>query len=213
MTSSIARRAASLLVPFTLVIVLDRLSKIWVRATLWDPPRDLVLVPGWLELTPVQNRGIAFGIMQDTGGILALVAVIVLGLVALRNWRQLLNASILLRIPLGMIAGGALGNVIDRAELGYVTDFIRVPPIWLFQVFNVADASICVGAALLALALWFGDCKPKKSEEQKKVPATVEHSPPSSGEETESPEPATAGQPAAPLLPDPPPQGGRGSSS
>jgi signal peptidase II len=161
--SILARRAVSLLVPFALVIVLDRLSKIWVRATLWDPPRDLLLVPGWLELTPVQNRGIAFGFMQETGGILSLVAVVVLGLVALRNWRQLLNAPVLLKIPLGMIGGGALGNVIDRAELGYVTDFIRVPPIYLFQVFNIADASICVGAVLLAAALWLGDRKPKQA--------------------------------------------------
>jgi signal peptidase II len=73
-----------------------------------------------------------------------------------------------------LIGGGALGNVIDRAELGYVTDFVRVPPIWLFQVFNVADASICVGAVLLALALWLGERKPKPKEERA---AAVESSP------------------------------------
>jgi signal peptidase II len=162
----LARRAVALLVPFALVLVLDRLSKLWVRTTIWDPPRELVIVPGWLELTPVQNRGIAFGLLQDTGGILALGAVIVLAVVALRNWRALVNASPLLKVPLGLIGGGALGNVIDRAELGYVTDFVRVPPIWLFQVFNVADASICVGAVLLALALWLGERKPKKNNEQ-----------------------------------------------
>ena len=190
-------RTLGLLLPFVLVIVFDRLTKAWVRATIWEPPRDLVLVPGWLELTPVQNRGIAFGLMQDAGGALALGAVIVLGLVALRSWRSLVNAPLFVRIPLGLIGGGALGNVIDRAELGYVIDFIRVPPIWLFQVFNIADASICVGAVLLALALWLGDRKSKK----------VEAPPPP----LPSQEP-TLSQPRVSPLPDPPPQGGRDSS-
>ena len=189
---NLARRAAALVIPFALVMILDHLSKIWVRATLWDPPRDLVIIPGWLELTPVRNRGIAFGFLQDTGGILALAAVIVLAVVALRNWRQLLSAPVLLRIPLGMIGGGALGNVIDRAEFGYVTDFIRVPPIYLFQVFNVADASICVGAALLALALWVGDRKPKSE-----IPPTVSSEQPSLSQPTTTP------------FPNPPPQRGR----
>jgi signal peptidase II len=153
----IARRIASLLVPMLIVIGLDRLSKWWVRANLWDPPRDLVILPGWLELTPVANRGIAFGMLQDTGAVLALVAVVALAFVALRSWRQVLTAPALVRIPLGMIAGGAIGNVIDRAQIGYVTDFIRVPRIWIFQVFNVSDAAIVVGTVILALVLWRGE--------------------------------------------------------
>ena len=96
-------RVASLLIPFLLVIVLDRLTKSWVRANLWDPPQELVIVPGWLELTPVVNRGIAFGILQEAGAWLAVVAIVVLGVVAAKSWRQLLSASWIVRIPIGLI--------------------------------------------------------------------------------------------------------------
>src|SRR4051812_38709150 len=88
----LVRRVASIALPMLAVIALDRISKIWVRDTLWDPPRELVIIPGWLELTPVANRGIAFGIMQDSGGLLALVAVVALGAIAIRSWRQLVKA-------------------------------------------------------------------------------------------------------------------------
>src|SRR5437763_823389 len=140
--------------PLLLIIAADRVSKWWVHSTLWDPPRTVVVVPNWLELTPVANRGIAFGLLQDSGGILALVAVVTLGLIALRNWRQVVGAPLLFRAALGLIGGGAVGNLIDRVELGYVSDFIRVPRIPLFQVFNVADAAIVVGTLTLVLALW-----------------------------------------------------------
>jgi lipoprotein signal peptidase len=140
--------------PLLLILVADRATKWWVRETLWEPPRTVIVVPNWLELTPVANRGIAFGLLQESGGILALVAVVTLGFIALRNWRQVLGAPVLFRIALGLIGGGALGNLIDRVQIGYVTDFIRVPRIALFQVFNIADAAIVVGTVTLVFALW-----------------------------------------------------------
>jgi signal peptidase II len=149
------------LLPMALIITADRVSKWWLRGLLWDPPRTIVVVPGWLELTPVANRGIAFGLLQEGGGLLALLAVAVLGFVAMRNWRQMLRAPALFRFALGLIAGGAIGNLIDRVELGYVSDFIRVPRIPLFQVFNVADAAIVVGTCLLVVALWLTDRRPR----------------------------------------------------
>src|SRR5205814_8262967 len=106
----LVRRAASVILPMLVVLALDRISKTWVRDTLWDPPRELVMIPGWLELTPVTNRGIAFGIMQDSGGLLALVAVVALGAIAIKSWRQVLKAPFTIRAPLGLIAGGAFGN-------------------------------------------------------------------------------------------------------
>jgi signal peptidase II len=159
------------LAPLALVLLFDRLTKAWVLASIWSPPRDVGLVPGWLELTPVANRGIAFGVMQESGGVLALVAVAVLGIVALRSWRQLVAAPLWIRIALGLIGGGAVGNVIDRFLYGFVVDFVHVPPIWLFQVFNIADASICVGAAILALALFVGDRRPRKKAEPGGAPS------------------------------------------
>jgi signal peptidase II len=154
------RRFATFVLPLLFVVGLDRASKWWIRSTLWDPPRSVIIVPGWLELTPVANRGVAFGMLQDSGGILAIIAVIGLAIVALRSWRQILTAPWLVRVPLGLIGGGAIGNLIDRAEYGYVTDFIRVPHIWLFQVFNVSDASIVVGSTILLVALLRPSRKP-----------------------------------------------------
>ncbi len=165
------RHLALLVIPMLLVVGLDRITKGWVQANIWDPPREVVLVPGWLELTPVANRGIAFGIMQEAGGALAIVAVGMLAAVAIKSWRQLLKAPGIVRLSLGLIAGGAIGNVIDRAQWGYVTDFIRVPPIVIFQVFNIADASICVGAAILAFALWWGD-RERKPQPASAAPAS-----------------------------------------
>src|SRR4051794_8789703 len=95
----LARRAASFVIPMAAVVALDRITKSWVQSTLWDPPREMVVVPGWIELTPVANRGIAFGIMQESGGVLALVAVALLMAIAVRSWRQLLKAPALVRLP------------------------------------------------------------------------------------------------------------------
>ena len=148
--------------PLLLIVAADRATKWWVRGLHLESNGTLVIVPGWLELTLVSNRGIAFGLLQDSGGLLAVVAVLVLGVIALRNWRQVLGAPLLFRAALGLIGGGALGNLIDRLELGYVVDFIHVPRIPLFQVFNVADASIVVGTGTLVFALWWSEQRARR---------------------------------------------------
>lgn len=162
------RRSTFILLPLLIVTILDRLSKLWISLNAWDPPRHIVIVPGWLELTPVANRGIAFGLLQETGGALAILTVAVLGGLAVWKWRQILEAPALVRITLGMIAGGAIGNMIDRAHLGYVVDFIHVPPIWIFQVFNVADASIVVGTVALTVVL--GPIAPRRKAPAVQLP-------------------------------------------
>ncbi|HZT06462.1 MAG TPA: signal peptidase II [Chloroflexota bacterium] len=159
MTGLLAWRALSFAAPLLAVIALDRVSKWWVRETIWEPARTIVLVPGWLELTPVRNRGVAFGLLQDSGGLLAVAAVVGLAILGLRSWRQLLKAPAITRVALGLIGGGAVGNLVDRAQVGYVTDFIRVPHIELFQVFNVSDAGIVVGTAALVLSIAWNDVR------------------------------------------------------
>ena len=101
----------------------------------------------------VWNRGVTFGLLTASGfwstAILAGVAlaiVIALG-VWLRRTERVLNA-----IAIGAIAGGAIGNVLDRLRYGAVVDFIRAHAFgWSWYVFNVADASIVCGVAVLAL--------------------------------------------------------------
>ncbi|MBA2564739.1 MAG: signal peptidase II, partial [Gemmatimonadetes bacterium] len=79
-----------LLLPFLAVLLADQASKLWALATLWDPPRSMEALPGLLHLTPVENRGIAFGALQGHGTVLVLVVLAVLAVFAATSWRDLL---------------------------------------------------------------------------------------------------------------------------
>lgn len=137
------------------VLAADQASKWWVLDVL-DLPRlgTVVLLPV-LNLTMVWNRGVTFGLLNSLGtwsapalGIGALLVVIALGVWLARAERKLVALAI------GAIAGGAVGNVIDRVRFGAVVDFIHAHVWgWSWYVFNVADAAIVCGVAAL---LWDG---------------------------------------------------------
>ncbi len=139
------------------VLAADQASKWWVLAVLHlAVRRDVRLLPV-LDLTLVWNRGVTFGLLGGLGPwsgaaltVLALVVVAALGR-WLRRARSPLTA-----IALGGIAGGAIGNVIDRLRYGAVEDFIRAHVGgWSWYVFNLADAAIVCGvAALLIGSQW-----------------------------------------------------------
>lgn len=131
-----------------LVVLADQYTKHLVRQTLpvgasWNP---------WPWLAPyarvlhIENTGAAFGMFQDAGLFFTLVAIVV-SLVIVAYARQLPHGLWWIRLALGLQLGGALGNLIDRVVRGPVTDFISVGT---FAIFNVADASISTGVALLA---------------------------------------------------------------
>jgi signal peptidase II len=107
-----------------------------------------------IDLVHVRNKGIAFGLF-DGGGTL-LTAVTVAALVALLTYFALHARRPFLWLPTGLLLGGALGNLIDRAREGSVTDFIDVP---LWPAFNVADMAITAGVLALLLALEAGQEK------------------------------------------------------
>jgi len=111
------------------------------------------VVPGWLVFTHVRNTGAAYGLLAGYGWLLLPVSVAVAIFVPIVVWRAGLWQAqpVVGGLAAGLIFGGALGNLVERAQSGSVTDFIQVPHIALFQVFNVSDAAICVGAALLLL--------------------------------------------------------------
>lgn len=144
-----------------LVIILDQLSKLWALRALQPPGQPHAVIPGFLNWTLIFNRGAAFSFLGQGSGwqrwffvLLALVisaALIVwLARTPRRDWRTAL--------PLGLIIGGALGNLIDRLHAAQVTDFIQVYyRQWSYPVFNVADSAITVGAVLLiAVGLFAG---------------------------------------------------------
>jgi len=135
----------------------DQLSKWWVLNVLDLPDlRQVVLLPV-LNLTMVWNRGVTFGLLNGLGTwghvILAVVALAVV--VALGFWLRRAESKIV-AVAIGAIAGGAIGNVIDRVRFGAVIDFIHahVGTPWgdvSWYVFNVADAAIVCGVAVLIL--------------------------------------------------------------
>ena len=144
-----------------LVLVADQLSKWWVLNGLDLPDlRQVVLLPV-LNLTMVWNRGVTFGLLNGLGNwghvLLAVVALAVV--VALGFWLRRAESKIV-ALAIGAIAGGAIGNVIDRLRFGAVVDFIHahVNTPWgdiSWYVFNVADAAIVCGVAVLIIESQF----------------------------------------------------------
>jgi signal peptidase II len=130
-----------------LVIVLDQLSK-WAILLLLDDP---TAVTPFFNLVVVWNRGVSFGMLDSLGALMPwLLSGLALAVVAaLIFWLRRVKHS-LAGVALGLIIGGALGNVIDRIRFGAVVDFLDFHAYgYHWPAFNVADSAICVGAALL----------------------------------------------------------------
>jgi signal peptidase II len=128
------------------VFLLDQLTKTLIVSSLasLSPPR-IDLLGTWLSLEYTENRGVAFGLLSGLGalvGAIPLLVVVVLAVLYLSSaapprWQS---------IGVGLLAGGAAGNLADRLRLGYVIDFISIGR---WPNFNVADSAITVGAVTL----------------------------------------------------------------
>ena len=138
-----ALRAAALAVA---VVAADQATKAIVRANVDFGSRDGVF-PG-VELVHVRNRGVAFGLFADGGALLVIVAAVAVS--ALLVFFATHSRRPLVWLPTGLLLGGAAGNLIDRVQRGYVTDFIDLP---LWPAFNLADVSITVGVLSLLYVL------------------------------------------------------------
>jgi signal peptidase II len=108
-----------------------------------------------------QNTGAAFGMLQRYGMVFTVLAFVV-AIAILYYYPQVPRKEWAMRLALAMMLGGAVGNLIDRLIQGTVTDFISIGT---FAVFNVADACISVGTAILILAVWISEHKQKKMAE------------------------------------------------
>lgn len=131
------------------VFVLDRWTKTIVLAN-FLPGESRLVIPHLLWWTYVQNTHGAFGLFGNSPVLLIVLACLVLALFAWA-FRDAVRRSNLVRVAFGMIVGGAIGNIVDRFQHQWVVDFIDFKTIWP-NVFNVADACITVGVALLVLA-------------------------------------------------------------
>ncbi len=133
------------------IIVLDQASKLWIVHGLDLPRLEKIEISGIFDLTYVENRGASFGMLH---GLRWLLAIISLGVsLGLAWWLGRLKRPIAV-IGVGLIIGGALGNLYDRLAYGYVVDFLDFSGLWFPWVFNIADAAINVGIAFLLLDAW-----------------------------------------------------------
>jgi signal peptidase II len=129
-----------------LVVALDQLTKAWVDSAI-DRGEHVSAFLG-IELVNVRNKGVAFGFLGGGGAIVAVVTAS--ALVLLVGWFALHSQRSLIWLPTGLLLGGAIGNLIDRARLGAVRDFIDLP---LWPAFNVADMAITFGVLSLLFVL------------------------------------------------------------
>jgi len=144
------------------IVVLDQWTKNWVRSQLeygeaWAP-WDWLLP--YARLIHAQNTGAAFGMLQGLNAVFTVLAIIV-SCVIIYYFPRVPREDWLLRLALALQLGGAVGNLIDRITEGYVTDFISAG---MFPVFNVADAAISIGVALLILAMWLKEREQKNHD-------------------------------------------------
>jgi signal peptidase II len=138
-----------------LIVIVDQATKWLVRARL-ELHESIEVIPGLLSLTRVHNTGAAYGLLNDVDFpfktlVMALVACAAIA--GLAMWGATLEPEQqLARNGLASVLGGAAGNLIDRIAAGYVLDFVDVyRGDWHFWAFNVADAAITVGVALMLL--------------------------------------------------------------
>jgi signal peptidase II len=131
------------------VVALDQVSKAWILRTLGPKEgTSIPLIGSWLSLTFVKNNGVAFGMFQGIPYFFTLTS-IVISIGALLFYRyQLPNNRPWIQVSVGMIVGGAIGNIIDRIRYGHVVDFVHVS--WFPGIFNLADSAITVGVLMLA---------------------------------------------------------------
>ena len=144
----------------TTVFVADQLTKTWALARL-DATHPVVVIPEFFHLVLVMNPGVAFGIFAGIPPrwrwivtLFSLTALVLLGSLALRI---LPRGSALARVAIGLVFGGAAGNLLDRWRFGAVVDFLDV--FWQtyhWPAFNVADSAITVGVCMLAAELALG---------------------------------------------------------
>jgi signal peptidase II len=136
------------------VFIVDQLTKAWLVSTL-SPGERLQIVGDYIRLIHSQNTGALFGLFRDQALFFAVVSVGVVG--AIVWFHHSSGRNTLLSIALGLLLGGALGNMADRFRIGYVVDFVDVGIGDLrFYTFNVADSAISLAILLLLITAFVG---------------------------------------------------------
>ncbi len=135
----------------SILIIIDQYSKYLIIKKL-GYGQSLPIIPNIFHLTPISNTGIAFGLFKGNNTILIFSSILVILTLAI-FWKRIVpNRLFLGRMAIGLIIGGAVGNLIDRIRFRHVVDFLDFR-IW--PVFNFADSGITIGTVLLFIVLIF----------------------------------------------------------
>lgn len=157
------------------VFLIDQTTKAWaVRRLRFGDVREVI--PNFLNFAYAQNTGVAFSMFDDHGDTgrwgLSVVALIAATLVLYFFWKTPRTDDRILG-ALALLLAGIVGNVVDRARLGFVVDFIDVQfGNWHYPTFNVADMAICVGAGLLILDMFLSKKKSADKTVTNEQPST-----------------------------------------
>ena len=134
------------------LVVIDQLVKWWVRASI-PLGQSIPFIPYLMDLAYVQNTGAAFSVFSQHTWLLTLTSLAGSALLAFLLWKNYFPGW-MGKLSLSLVLAGAVGNLIDRALAGYVTDMFQTTFI-NFAVFNVADICVCCGGALLVVYVLF----------------------------------------------------------
>lgn len=151
MNISLGKAGILFFIPAILSVVADLVSKSVAFSFFEQQPTGMELVDGFLYFSRAHNTGVAFGMLQGHNNILGmLVGVMAIAIPIYSLWNR--KDGVVFLIAMGLVYGGALGNLYDRWAIGYVRDFIDVRfGSYHYPVFNVADSFICIGVALMLL--------------------------------------------------------------
>lgn len=140
-------------------VALDLLTK-HLAVLFIKPLGKIVLIDGVFNLTYVENRGAAFGILSEHRWVFMALSVVAIAVIFIFMYLTR-SRSTVLSLSLSLIAAGGIGNMIDRVRFGYVVDFIDVELVWSY-VFNIADCAVCVGCGLLIVWLIVSEIRDSK---------------------------------------------------
>jgi signal peptidase II len=130
--------------------LLDQFVKRAVTAHFGAGGGELVFIPGFINIVYTENTGAAFSILQGKRVLLiAFTLILVTALIVYIILKRKSESPVVL-IGLSLVAGGGLGNLIDRVRLGYVVDYLEFKP-FSFPIFNIADVLVCTGCGLMLL--------------------------------------------------------------
>jgi signal peptidase II len=132
------------------VVIVDQLAKAAVTSNL-SPGESIQVIGEYLRIVFGQNSGALFGLFKDNAAMFGIVSLVVIALIVIYEARA--GTSLYLTVTLGLLLGGAVGNMVDRLRLGYVVDFVDVGiGSTRFYTFNVADSAISLAILLLFIA-------------------------------------------------------------